>query len=384
MFLALKSIRLIFFSETATLPRRFRSSRIWPLTFDIRVASSAPRPVTFSMFSILSPAQDLSICLRCQYRLSIRQGPRPGRQRHKRFSQQRRCFAVGTSQRQEASTAHDAATDDGIVGKPLVRYLAEEASPYQQHRHESGPPTKGTLGLNVLGEPAEVLILREKQKRFELDKAMAMIRASGPDKNPSPESISSSQMLEMFAAERGIIDIDDACKNIESLRTSLAAAKKGPINEDVYKDLALKLHQGFTKRQLQAYWDRTTSDLPDERFDLDVDFANTVYARSSWQLVENTTRSENTPLADRQPRTPMIIMSSDAELAEDLTLKKRNFGVVLKESLVRRILRRCWKIKPSVPESSRGEVDLRLTPLHLKLISKHSKRPRLSAKTLQR
>ena len=326
----------------------------------LKVTSTELRSATTSsMFKLTSAAQDFTICLRCQYGLNVRQKPRSSRRRPSRCPQQLRRFTSGASLQQQTSSAHDAATIDDNLERLPIRYSTEELHPNQLNRYGNGPPRKDSLGLNVLGEPAEVLILRDKRHRFQVDSPMAKVRASGPDKNPTAEPISSSEILEKMNAERGIIDIDEACRNIESLRTSWIAGTNGSITGNAYDDLVSRLHAGFTKPQLVAYLDRAGKDPAADTFDLSVDFSSRIYARSSWQPQGHTPPQKSTA-----PRIDSV---------EKEVLWKESRQGLAKDALVKRILRQCWNIKPQLQESSLGVLDIRLRKLDLDLILNHSK-----------
>ena len=318
------------------------------------------------MFKLTSVAQNFSVCLRCQYRLSLRQGSRPGRRRPAGHPHQVRRFSSGPKSRQEQIPTHDAATDIGNLERAPIRYYTEELHPNQNYRHGNEPSTKDSLGLNVLGEPAEVLILRDKQNQFRVGSNMARVRVSGPDKNPAQEPISSSGMLEEMDAERGIVDIDEVCKNIENLRTSWAARTKGNITGVAYKDLVSRLQEGFTKQQLGAYLDRAQRNPAADIFNLNVEYSNNLYARSSWQPVEHTSL--------RKSKAPKIAYDTPEEKfnQKDLIGTERRQGLN-KDDLVERILRQCWSVTPKFQESRIGDLDLRLQKLHLNLILNHSK-----------
>lgn len=305
------------------------------------------------MFKLVSTAQDVSICLRCQYRLSLRQGARPSRRRPSGYPQQLRHFKSRPSLQQHPSTAHDVATNDAYLGRAPIRYSTEEIYP------RDGPPKKDKLGLSVLGQPAEVLILRDKKKRFQLDSAMAIIRVSGPDRNPTPGPISFPDLLEKMDAERGIIDTDAACKNIDSVRAAWAAETNGSITGDTYKDLISRLHVGFTRPQLAAYFDRAGKRTTAGVFDLDFRLHSSIYARSSWQ-----------PLGFAGPqktRAPQL-----GETEKEVLVKESEQGLS-KDALVKMIVTQCWDIKISLQGSSLGELYIRLRNHDIDLIINHSK-----------
>ena len=217
----------------------------------------------------------------------------------------------------------------------------------------------------MLGEPAKVLILPDKEERSDLDTVMARIHASGPDKNPSQEHISSSGMLEEMAAERGMVDIDEVCKNIESVKTSGVARIESSMSGTGYNDLLSRLQGGFTKQQLGVYLDRAGRDSATDVFDLNVEICGRLYSRSSWQLVEKK--------SSRRSRAPRLLYDTpEGELDEkDVSAKERQ-GLD-KDTLARRILKQCWHMSPRPEDSTLGEVEIRLQKLDLDLILNHSK-----------
>ena len=315
------------------------------------------------MFKLVPAAQEVSICSRCQYRLSVRQGPQPGHRRRNGYQQLRRFTSGASLQQQPASVHHDAAKDDYLGGRAPIRYSSEEPVLDANYRHRLWPPKKDSLGLHVLGEPAEVLILRDKHRRFQLDSAMAKIRASGPDKNPDSQPISSSEMLEEMDAERGKINNKEACKNIERVRELWAAKTNGDINQDQYSDLVSRLQVGFTREQLVAYLDRFGQDQTAEPYNLGFTLSSALYARSSWRVLGSIRPS------DRACRAPTLRKSKSKK-----QLLKRDGGNGLgKDALAKMIIRHCWNIKTNSQDSSLGELDMRLQDKHFDLILNHSR-----------
>ena len=312
-----------------------------------------------SMFTLLPAAQDLSICFRCHYRLSIRQGPQPAHRRRRGYTQQLRRFTSRASLQQQPASEHHEAVRDDYLGRAPIRYTNEEPLLNQKDRPRIWLPKKDSLGLHVLGEPAEVLILRDKQRRFQLDSIMARVRASGPDKNPDPEPMSSSEMLEKMDAERGKINFKEAIKNIESVRASCATKTNGSISQDEYSDLVSKLQVGFTREQLVAYLRRPGQDKTARDFNLDFSLSGALYARSSWQLLGST--------LPRKMRSPKLRRTHGELLERD---RGKGLG---KDGLAKMIIRRLWNIKTTSLDSSLGELDIRLRDIHFSLILNHSK-----------
>ena len=308
------------------------------------------------MSTLVPAAQDFFICFRCQYRLSLRQGPHPGYRRRTGYPPPLRRFTSRASlQQQPASDHHDAVKDD-YLGKVPIRYSYEEPLLNQNNTPRLWPPVKDSLGLHALGEPAEVLILRDKKRRFQIDSAMAKVRASGPDTNPDPEPISSSEMLEKMDAERGEISLREAFKNIKSVRAWWAAKKKSSISQDDYRDLVSRLEMGFTRNQLQIYLDRLIGrSQAAEDFNLNFRVSNALYARSSWQL-----------LGSMKTKTPAL-QETDIELVQ-----RDSGGGRGKNALAKMIIRQGWNIK-NPQDSTLGQLEIRLQEIHLSLISNHGK-----------
>ena len=221
--------------------------------------------------------------------------------------------------------------------------------------------------MNVLGEPAQVLVLRDRQYRVDHDIGMGRIHATRPDRNPPvQEPMSSSGLMEKIDADRVIVDIDEVCNNIENVRASWAEGIEGSITGLSYHDLVTRLREGFTKPQLAAYLARNDKNPIADVFDLNAEISNSLYTRSSWQLVGET--------AARQSKAPKIADKTpyeDSKTGEDPG-KERGQGRK-KEELVQRLLRRCWNISPRFQESLIGELDLRVQESHLNLIVNHSK-----------
>ena len=308
------------------------------------------------MFKLIPGTQSSSICLRCQFRLSARQNSRSSRRLHVRH----RRFTLGPSLGQEQQSLQDAATDKGGLEKALIRYCYEDGGPKR-----SSKPTKNSLGVNVLGEPAEVLVLRDRQYGVDHDVYMGRIRATGPDRNPVSEPTSSSGLMEKMNAERGIVGIDEVCKNIDNVRASWSESTEGNVTGLSYYDLVIRLCEGFTKPQLAAYLTRNDKNAVADVFDLSVEISKSLYSRSSWQPVGE--------MAAQQSKAPKIadkIPYEDSNTAEDPG--KQHAQGRKKDELVQRLLKRCWNITPRFQDSVIGELDIRVPESHLNLIVNHS------------
>lgn len=325
-----------------------------------------------------SAIREASICLRCQYRLSLRRKPKlrqPPLTPH-----QIRHFGLGRGLHQEQTPIKDVDSyDEGsstISNAPpqpdiTVTYVPWK-NPARVLSFRKPTPPKDSLGFVSLGQPAEVLILKDQREREELDRYYRDVRSSETDADPPAESLSSSKMLEEMNAERGIIGIDQVCKNIDAAKEEWmkdSAQSKLPwentasvVTKRQYEEVASRLNKSFTTSQLAAYLYRNEDIEKLDPLDLHNQYRSNLYTRSSWK--PGTTEIWQS----RAPEVASIVRGSIGakfETSEKHATKKGN--------LTDRILRSCWRIRPREDEKSIGEMDIRLHAEHLNLIINHRK-----------
>lgn len=288
-------------------------------------------------------AQDISICLRCQFRMSGRRAIIS----KKRGYQQLRHFTPQQRRLQEDEKSLDAIPKN----EHFFRYEPIEDK-YRGIKHVR---IKESLGFDVLGERGEVLVLPDTKARRGLD----VWWSYNPEDDP-PDTVPTNplEILDEMKTERGIVDADQVHENIDQLRDEWFAGKSdtiGIIPGSSYDGLATRLLDGFTKGQLIAYlkqgrWRRAVLEL-----DLHKRFNDIDYARSSW--IAGTTSLEKT---------------TAPEFGEDVGFSPILKGIE-KRKLVDQILRSCWHVRPKQEEALVGELDIRLNSNHIDLILKHSK-----------
>ena len=330
------------------------------------------------MFNFVPIAQNVSVCLRCQYRLSTRRATRRTNTQRTTTPQQLRGFVPSRKLKQEQSLlSEDVRHDEPLV--PPVR----KVDPDVYHRWEeiyvartglgvggrqiySG--SKNGLGFNALGEPAEVLVLRDRGESAGKDSGVIEIRPNRPDKNPAIKALSLSDMLDEINGERGLVDLDQVCKNIENVKTEWMAKSKTRSNVHTateYAMLSSQLLNGFTVRQLATYLDRAGVNRPNDPLDLRNDFSSSLYTRSAW--TPGTTPTQQT-------RAPKLVEPGKKESSiEQFTYRRPDRQLSHKSTLVETILRHCWQIKVRQDEALEGELQIRLHAIHLTLIMNHSK-----------
>lgn len=325
--------------------------------------------------------QEASICLRCQYRLSLRRRSRP---KQRQIPQQVRHFGRDRRLHQEQTPVKDVDSYDQSFAPSQSQPQPNFTITYQPYKAPSKalsfrrlndlPPPKDSLGFESLGQPAEVLILKDLQRRGHHDKPLQGTRSSQTGGDLPTEAMSSSDMLKEMNAERGIIGIDQVCKNIDALKDEWTRALtdlKLPweatgsvVTKRRYDEVVARLSNGFTISQLAAYLDRNENMQLADPLDLHNQFSSTLYARSPW--TPGTTDIWRS-------RAPTITeLDQGGMSAEAVVPDKIEKQVPRKNMLIDRILRYCWRIRPKEDESSLGEMDIRLQAPHLELIVNHS------------
>ena len=351
------------------------------------------------MYKLGLGLQDGSICLRCLCRLSLQGRQRPQRQRD---LQPIRRFALSRRLGQEQADYGASHREQGALDEPLISYHPYEKGPKRrnvekiyhfnpdipgeptvEYNPTSPPsqipdlprglrsfPVKDSLGLNSLGQPAEVLILRDSQEIDNEDGRFFQRQPSELNDETSPDTMSSSDMLAEMSSERGIIETAQVCKNIDAVKEEWLREFKLPwedlgsvVAAQHYNEIASRLYEGFTASQLAAYLEKNPQTHPIDPLDLHNDFSCSLYARSCWN--HGTTgiwriRAPEIPEAGRQ-RVP--IRKAVQEHSEE--------HVPYKRSLINGILHHCWGIRPRDDDSSVGELDIQLQKTHLELIVNH-------------
>ena len=316
-----------------------------------------------SMFQLRTGAQKASKHWR--YRCLSRSWRRRWSQRYQ--YEPVRHFALVRHLHQEHTDLRDGDSNEPPPEIPIITYVPYEV-PSRASSLRNGysfPSTKDSLGLNSLGEPAEVLIIRERQRKREADRIANEDEPLQRNDHLIEGAKSSSDMLEEMNAERGIIDVDQVCKNIDAVKNEHIRPQviaEGVIAADRYEDLASKLHSGFMVHQLAAYMKRNEHVHPVDPLDLHTEFSCALYARSSWS-------TENIG-----SRAPDIVSIEREEIQNRRNVQVKSEKQLLRKmSLVDEILRRYWQIRPEEDRYSSGEMDIRLQPAHLDLLVNHSR-----------
>ncbi len=331
------------------------------------------------MSKLGSAAQEASICLRCQYRLSLRRKPRLKQQQ---LHQQVRHFELDRRLHQEQTPIKDVQSyDEASYTAPASQSQPNFTITYEPHKPRFNavafrklgdlPQPKDRLGFESLGQPAEVLILKDQQGRKDYEKPLHSSRLSQTGDDPPIDAMSSSDMQEEMNAERGIISMDQVCQNIDTLRGQWLKDARLPweasgsvLSRRRYDEVVARLYDGFTISQLAVYLGRNENKHLADPLDLHNQFWSTLYARSSWTSGTTDFWQSKAP--------PITEMTQDGVTATVALPNKVDKQASRKTMLVDRILRYCWRVRPKEDESSLGEMDIRLQSAHLEIIVNHS------------
>jgi len=361
------------------------------------------------MYKLGSGVQERSICLRCLIRLGLRPRHRP-LPHHQRSPQTIRYFTASRRLWQEQADLGNTDNDQHTTRESVLTYHPYDKGPIRRnvekrlHFDPDGPgglnvtwePTvppsktpdldktfrhlsmKDRLGIDSLGQPAEVLILRERHKQRGRIRPDVEREYSEPSDESPAAAMSSSDMLDEMNAERGIIDTDQVCKNIDIAKGEWIKEFNLPreitgslLATKYYGGFASKLYNGFTMSQLATYLERNAQMHSLDPLDLHNEFSSALYSRSCWS-------AGTTDLL--QIRAPNILNNDGIGASVGRAFQETSEEHVSpKLSLINAILRHCWRLRPEENETSIGELDIQLQSIHLQLIVGHG----MTAKLLE-
>lgn len=310
--------------------------------------------------------RSLSICPRCQFRLAL-QTKRPT------YQQSFRTFTTQRSLRQETALLEVPAGDVSIpfpapqdpsttplplqisyesYGSPVIRYEPHDPPSAEQQRAR-----KHSLGLDVLGKPAEVLIVeREKRKRRSLSLPLSHIKSDVPKDGPEAHDI-----LRHVDREKESTTLEDVYRNIEDMRDSWLGNQRDA--EDVFEDneweeLASLLRESFSRRQLQTYIERLEDEgAPDTEY-LKESYAGRTISRAVWKAGHSPITEARAPqLLKKGSKTNPEVQTNTTRLQYDD-----------KDTLIDKLVSNYWNIRRISLETDVGFLDIKLPQSHFDLI----------------
>ena len=316
-----------------------------------------------------STVQDVSICLRCQYRLATRR-----LFRRKPLDGTRYPVSSRFSSSAQNGAPHQLDPDDLVVhDAQSVSKHTGDVSSYSSYRpgrniwRHADLHIKDPLGFDALGRPAEILVLRN-----ELQKALVK---RGEKANPGRADItvnnqaSSDELLASIDAERGIIGADRVLANIESLRDSWVSNlgdRFGTPTPSEVENLSRKLRDGFTTEQLLQYFHGGSPSGPME---IDYDFTSQRYKWSAW----TPGRTSFPGNASSRLRSLKTVGDNSNTASRGGVLMERTKRRPIKQIVVDKIMRQLWRLQTEQEKELLGELDVWIQPEHLDLVLNHSK-----------
>lgn len=347
------------------------------------------------MSAFSAVAQEVYICLRCQYRIAANDVTpfRFGASRPKKT--QRRGFTTQTQRLQE----HVRADDSYIPGHALLENVAVSKSSINPEENDIQLPDDGgtprnlrdsgyffkranlysrdALGVTSLRKPAEVLCVQDRPPRSATaPRKWWLFQTKGDDNPSSHEPLTSSDILDRVNSERGLVSQAKANENIEGLKQEWLSGLKGqgvpPTGSECF-DLGKRLHDGFTKKQLLGYLNREAVPDSTDLLDLNKPFHSIPLTRTDWRAGTTFFPGDAAHRIQSSVAGWKNEQGKPAHTEGSLTNESRNLKEPVKYTLVNKILRQNWNIKPREELQSIGEVDVRLRGTDLELMSSHSK-----------
>ena len=327
------------------------------------------------MYNLAAASQKLSICLRCQFRLTSCKKLDPIHQaRQSRLLKARHLSSGRRLQQEQLAFSLDDNTEypasipvsfDRYVGQDRIIFKPK-ADGHKWRRLRLGEQTV-TLDMNVLGQPAQIRILPDRPK-FRQDYPLVGSQHLEPIDSTSPE-----ELLRSMTEDLGTLDPAHINKNIEEFRreiTSNSILGSAPTLAQC-REIARDLHDGFTTSQLEVYLKERIKNISEHETtnydDLEERFRSTLCTRSPWFSGLSSF-----------PEEAML------RLDHRVTVKKKDDFLIgfdppdgrtkqtEKQRVVERILRQAWRIRCKEEKAMEGELDMRLQAEHLRLLLNHS------------
>ena len=223
---------------------------------------------------------------------------------------------------------------------------------------------KSSLGMDVLGQPAEALVLEDRDVRNH----RSGIKSAGDIRDfellPRSQPSGAEDLLRETRLEQGYPDEDTFCEHINRLRERYTASQPtrgARLNQPQFDELSRELEQGFQKGQLIAYIRRTSTAKSTQLTSLHAPFQDSVIMRTSWEEV-----------SQKKPSRFRKILPST--LQKHLVPGSR-FTHMTRAELASTILIRLWRLKNVQDGLLEGDMLLRIQRPWLSLLINHSSTP---------
>ena len=348
------------------------------------------------MSNFLAVATETPICLRCRLPLLVNSTRRsPFVQSHYQAIHHR-SFSIQSRHPQEHAPVRESfAEDQEVLGDagnyPVGRDDEKDDIRLPSDTNKTKKLAKSgfyfkraplyhrdTLDVTTLGKPAEVLRVQDAPPRSYEPKWWLM-QPKGKDNPSTKEHLTQSDILENVISERGIISTARAKENIEALKQEWLSELEDPTlapTESEYYKLGKRLNDGFTIEHLLNYINDATEPVPTDLTDLNRPFRSALLTRTAWRVgmtpfPGDAAQQLETLAAGtrRQKDASSKITYTKSTLAHESKHSKDP----IKHTLVNKLIRQFWVVKPREELQAIGELDIQLPKAYQELITSHGR-----------
>ena len=227
------------------------------------------------------------------------------------------------------------------------------------------------LEVETLGQPAEILMLRDWHIKKRGDQSMSAAEEPPDNESEVEKTLSPAELLDTVAAERGVTDSEAVSQNIQDFKDSWSSRLEGSQSlptDAQYNKLAKALNDGFTLFQLQTYLESTKPFHRPQDESLQAENSAAPCTLSAW--VPGSTSFPEGALSRLNSATATTTRY-EAGLVPGAV--REYLQLTPKQAVVGTILRRGWNLRTKEELQSMGELDMRFQPEHLDLLLNHSK-----------
>lgn len=288
------------------------------------------------MFS--SFTHDLSVCHRCQYRISLQR-------RIKRAI----VSPVAQGSRYLASTSQTTARSertpsrDEHVGREKWRRIPKSV-PIQ---------SREAFGMSSHSKRGEILQLRQNIKR----KFVPHFPMGEEVGHSDPVALDPGKIVEAIETRGKEVDSKEITETLGSIRLAWSQNISGYPTAEEIDDLTRRLYDGFTAKQLQSYFVDKKSFIPlSSQMELLESRWTPLYKRSSWKFGTTPFPTHAKAASQSQKRKARTNPTRD------------------KRAIAQKIVQERWQLRAQEVMCLVGEVDILLPRAVLTLLVEHSKK----------
>lgn len=197
-------------------------------------------------------------CLKCQYRLFLQENR--GLEPQKITPRVRQRWHSFTAKAAVKDEPYDDVPDS--EDKVQIRYDSTAHNPYSSRRWRPTPTAE--IGVDVLGKPAEILLLpgRRQKRRKDGKESDEIVTGETEPKTTEEgaEDVAQPSIHESLAAESQPTSMTEALENIEKIwEEARTTAVDGFLERDQWTKYFNALSTGFTKAQIERYLEQNKS-----------------------------------------------------------------------------------------------------------------------------